>query len=490
MIPKFPRFERSSNKTTPFILKKVSIYPTKEEQESRSLPASDRPYIYPFRPEFPTPSLSTQEAPHPEITAISSTDVPLETSGSIIPIETAEVIAETATPVETVETVAPFETVGSVAETNAPIETVTEITTPVESVETVAEIATPSETVETVTEAEEVVSTTAPTLSVTETTSERPVEETPESTLPFTTEPVETTPAVPTPPSVVASVPTPVTHPTPEATPVSTSRPKKPLHFTLEELKREFAKERSQHAKTRRKRYRNPLINGEIREELKDEYYWEILSPNTPEELRTREMARRAYKRQRQENPPVEKEPENREVSLLDAVFIEPVVNIGHMTIISAKRFQTLFQRGTSRMSAFPEELQPPISKKDGRPGDLVISIIAGILIAVVFIFPIIRLTTNKIYMSIRRSNVREIGQTVMVNNESPSLLQVLIESINNEDDEDFSENAIERDLRGISENSGISPSTSAPAYSSGFPAPQSVPATEPADDFFSFPTD
>lgn len=171
---------------------------------------------------------------------------------------------------------------------------------------------------------------------------------------------------------------------------------------TLDDLKRSFA-EQARHPR-RRKRSKSPLCNGEIREEARDEYYWEILPPETDAEKRRR-LERLAKKNRSRSTQPAAETPNP---------FTDTVTRIGEMTLSSVRS-------ATSWLG--PEQKKPHSSKKGGaastqkrgRPTDLLISIVSGVLIAVIVVFPTLRFVGRELAIVIAKSTVRRIGQKVQV---------------------------------------------------------------------------
>ena len=210
-------------------------------------------------------------------------------------------------------------------------------------------------------------------------------------------------------------------------------------NIPLKEIHREFARSRAHSEKTRRRRFRSPLINGEIREELKDEYYWEILSDDgTPgtgkngagpadDPLKNLEP-RRVFNSDGSSSEIGRRAPEP---TLLSAIFIEPVIFIGHITILA---FSPL-KRGLGRDNG-----GETLTRKSRRASetnvqkklhvwffDILIALICGIAIAALGIFPLLKMFGTEIYRSIRLSGVRRLNEVVSVS-EDPTMIQAIIE--------------------------------------------------------------
>lgn len=215
-------------------------------------------------------------------------------------------------------------------------------------------------------------------------------------------------------------------------------------NIPLKEIHREFARSRVHSEKTRRRRFRSPLINGEIREELKDEYYWEILSDNSApgagktgavpadDPLRSLEP-RRVFNSDGSSSEIGQRVPEP---TLLSAVFIEPVIFIGHITILAFRPLKRCLGRddggetltfGSRRASETGAHQKSHQKKHRVRLFDILIALICGIAIAALGIFPLLKMFGTEIYRSIRLSNVRRLGEVVSVSDD-PTLIQAIIE--------------------------------------------------------------
>ncbi|MBO7726612.1 MAG: hypothetical protein J6S40_09140 [Thermoguttaceae bacterium] len=240
-------------------------------------------------------------------------------------------------------------------------------------------------------------------------------------------------------PPAAAAVTEPVSAPlaaplaAPAAAKISAVNPK----ISLEDINREFARSRTRAEKTRRRRFRSPLINGEIREELKDEYYWEILSDES-------ETARKNTKGMRDDplrnlvprrvygvgGESVSLNERTPEPNLLSAALVEPVILIGHVTLLALSPFQHLWKQKDA--SAFEKKSRPrPGGKKNNRvrPVDFIIALVCGVVIAMAVVFPMLKKFGNGIYESVQKSNVRRLGGVVSVSKEEPAILNMLIES-------------------------------------------------------------
>lgn len=209
-----------------------------------------------------------------------------------------------------------------------------------------------------------------------------------------------------------------------EATSISPQAP------SLDELKQVF--ERQKAIRPKRRRNRCPLCNGEIREEAKEEYYWEVLdadtpSPSAPPCATTDRPSPSRSEPLRSESRHDENKPRTGE-----NLWVESVTQIGQSTIDclgSAKDW--ISKRGPQTM--LPEEMNRPISDvRRGKSTDMLISVIVGILIATTIVFPSLRFVGRELYVVIVKSTVRRIGQTVPINNEhnSSDLLPFISEQI------------------------------------------------------------
>lgn len=202
--------------------------------------------------------------------------------------------------------------------------------------------------------------------------------------------------------------------------------------ISLHDISREFARERVRADKTRRRRFRSPLVNGEIREELKDEYYWEILPPESESG-----KARAGRKSILHRLPPKEgsglvSSGERWEPNLLTALMVEPIVFVGHTTLWVLGPFLRL-AKGSEGMTPLPEEMNRPLAQSGGkkrgfRSFDLLVAVICGVTIAALVVYPLIQMFGTEIYRAIRLSNVRKFSNSVAVTEETPSLLQILLD--------------------------------------------------------------
>ena len=223
----------------------------------------------------------------------------------------------------------------------------------------------------------------------------------------------------------------------PTAAKISALNPK----ISLEDINREFARSRTRAEKTRRRRFRSPLINGEIREELKDEYYWEILSDEDETAQKNgkvmrddplKNLAPRRVYGFHGETLSLNERPV--EPNLLSAALVEPVIFIGHATLLALSPLRLLWRRGR-KDDPVPEKKNHPRSGSGGkknnsvRPVDFVVALVCGVAIAAAVIFPMLKKFGSGIYETIQKSNVRRFGNAVSVSEESPSILQMLIES-------------------------------------------------------------
>ena len=340
LIPKFPAFKRSSNKTTPFILKRVSVSSELEKKNAPPIPAP----------------VSAADAQKPFVISPVSVRVPSR------PVVVSPItVSRPGELFEFPKVISPREV--QVAPAPAEVPAATAVA----------------------------------------------------SAVPSATEPLAA----------------------PAAAKISAINPK----ISLEDINREFARTRTRAEKTRRRRFRSPLINGEIREELKDEYYWEILSDESenaqkngkgmPDDPLKNLAPRRVYGFSG-ETLSLNERPV--EPNLLSAMLVEPVIFIGHATLLALSPFRFLWRR-EGKNHPVSEKKNRPRSGSEGRknnsvrPIDFVIALVCGVAIAAVVIFPMLKKFGNGIYESVQKSNVRRFSGAVSISEESPSVLQMLIES-------------------------------------------------------------
>ena len=356
LIPKFPAFKRSSNKTTPFLLKRVSVSSELEKK---------------FAPPV-APPVSAADAQKPFVVSPISVRVPARPA-VISPV-----------------TVSRFGELADLPKVLSP--------RVVEVPRTAAEIPV------------------APAAA--------------------------TVAAIPPEPVVAPPIPPAAVSPEPVAAPLAAPAAEKiaavGTKISLEEVNREFARTRIRAEKTRRRRFRSPLINGEIREELKDEYYWEILSDGDQTGRKSADddplrnlTPRRVYGTGGGFVPSNERPVEP---NLLSALLVEPVVFVGHATTLALRPLR-LFRKGNEN-GASPSGPKKRARAASGgkrnneiQPIDFFIALVCGVAIAVVIVFPMIRKFSNGIYETVQKSNVRRISGAVSVSEESPSLLHVLMEA-------------------------------------------------------------
>ena len=84
-----------------------------------------------------------------------------------------------------------------------------------------------------------------------------------------------------------------------------------------------------------------------------------------------------------------------------------PPVLVGRATI---GVFRAFLPSGFSRGEDFRQSSKKSRNSNNGRVSDMMISMIAGLLIAVIFVFPAIRYVTREVYMTVRESRVRKIN--------------------------------------------------------------------------------
>ncbi len=345
LIPKFPAFKRSSNKTTPFILKRVSV---SSELEKKFAPPA-------------APPISAADALRPIV--VSPISVRVSARPAVI------------SPV----TVSRF---GELAE--------------------LPKVLSPR------------------------------VVEVPRAAAEIPTAPAAAMPPEPAAVPPITPAAAPLTAPAAEKISVVGSK------ISLEEVNRQFARTRIRAEKTRRRRFRSPLINGEIREELQDEYYWEILSDgdqtgqeSVHDDPLMNLSPRRVYGMDGGFVPSNERPVEP---NLLSALLVEPVIFVGHATFLALRPlriFRKENENGASPSGRKRRARQASGGKRNNeiRPIDFLIALVCGVAIAVVIVFPMIRKFSNGIYETVQKSNVRRISGAVSVSEESPSLLHVLMEA-------------------------------------------------------------
>ncbi|MDO5552583.1 MAG: hypothetical protein Q4G68_02360 [Planctomycetia bacterium] len=95
------------------------------------------------------------------------------------------------------------------------------------------------------------------------------------------------------------------------------------------------------------------------------------------------------------------------------SLFTLPVVLLGRGTMLFLLQCYRLFL-GQSAQISLPEEMNKPLAEQEkGHLSDLMISTIAGILIAVIVVFPTLRFLGHEVYQTIAKSAVRRIGSKV-----------------------------------------------------------------------------
>jgi hypothetical protein len=213
--------------------------------------------------------------------------------------------------------------------------------------------------------------------------------------------------------------------------------------ISLEDINREFTRSRAYAAKTRRRRFRSPLINGEIREELKDEYYWEILSDrgdvrkhgvNARLDDPLKDLPPRRGYSMDGSHPSAGEKPW--EPNLITAILVESVIFVGHTTLLTLGPFRRLMKmsEGGAPLSEEMNRLgAEPDRKKKGkgiRTFDVFFAVICGIAIGVLGVFPVLKMFSTEIYRSIRLSNVRKLSHTISVSEEGPSVLQLILDPV------------------------------------------------------------
>ena len=173
----------------------------------------------------------------------------------------------------------------------------------------------------------------------------------------------------------------------------------------LAEWKKRISEE--QNRPRRRARPRSPLRNGEIREEFRDEYYWEFLPEVEPSGVPQERLAGTGT--------PGETGREN--------LITQTVERIGSTAISEVRQLsEWLGVRPAKSASA-----RPPRGKESSwwHPSDLLISVVGGVLIAIVVVLPILRFFGRELAVVIAKSTVRQIGQKVPVNADSAFLEQL-----------------------------------------------------------------
>ncbi|MBQ3333183.1 MAG: hypothetical protein IJG83_07140, partial [Thermoguttaceae bacterium] len=156
----------------------------------------------------------------------------------------------------------------------------------------------------------------------------------------------------------------------------------------------------------RRARPRSPLRNGEIREEFRDEYYWELLPEVEPSGTPQERLARTGT--------PEQTEREN--------VITQAVERIGSTAISEVRQLSEWLGVRPAKSAL----ARPPRDKESWwHPSDLLISVVGGVLIAIVVVLPILRFFGRELAVVIAKSTVRQIGQKVPVNADSAFLEQL-----------------------------------------------------------------
>ena len=126
-----------------------------------------------------------------------------------------------------------------------------------------------------------------------------------------------------------------------------------------------------------------------------DEYYWETIA----------------------ETAQVEYESEKRASRVVAAVRLttNPVVAVGRATLAIC---------GAGRRSALGSDAfaatKPSSRRQPSKISDMMISTISGVLIAVVVVFPLMRLAVKEVFTTIAKSAVRKIGVNVSVSKNAP----------------------------------------------------------------------
>ena len=119
------------------------------------------------------------------------------------------------------------------------------------------------------------------------------------------------------------------------------------------------------------------------------------------------------------------------EPTLLSAIFIEPVIFVGHVTLLAFSPFRRILGSdggGESLTFGSRRASESGKRKKKGvRFYDILIALVCGIAIAALGIFPLLRMLGTEIYRSIQLSNVRRLNEVVSVT-EDPTLIQAIIE--------------------------------------------------------------
>ncbi|MBP3531774.1 MAG: hypothetical protein J6K25_11430, partial [Thermoguttaceae bacterium] len=156
-----------------------------------------------------------------------------------------------------------------------------------------------------------------------------------------------------------------------------------------------------------------------------DAAYWEQVALS-PEERRLAELLGRRpskveldeyYWEPIVETSQVEYEPEKR-ASLFGAagrLATAPAIAVGRATLAIC---------GVGRRSALGSDAfaatKPRRRRQPGKISDMMISIVSGVLIAVVVVFPLMRLAVKEVFTTIAKSAVRKIGVNVAISENAP----------------------------------------------------------------------
>lgn len=146
------------------------------------------------------------------------------------------------------------------------------------------------------------------------------------------------------------------------------------------------------------------LVNGEICDDMRDEYYWETL-PTENSLPRPKKFSASAKTAAVVQGDGTEGEKKS---NLVDSVSL-----LGRTTIHcvdAAGDWLGVRYNENHPPEEFP---RPTVRRVRGGPSDLLLSIIGGVLIATVVVFPLLRLAGYELFLVIAKSQVRKIGESV-----------------------------------------------------------------------------
>ncbi len=123
-----------------------------------------------------------------------------------------------------------------------------------------------------------------------------------------------------------------------------------------------------------------------------DEYYWEDLVEENKKTVTLPKIANAAL-----------------------MIITEPPVLVGRFTI---GLFRALLPKGYSRGEDFEQPTRARRKQSKTRLSDMMISMVAGVMIAVCFVFPALRYVVNEIFVTVAESKVRKLGENVSLTHE------------------------------------------------------------------------